>query len=75
MPVLSAEDALKLISHQQRYAGILKLVWSTSNRTDHIEACTRHGARHYFVKPDSMQGLVETVELISKLLPPVHVPD
>lgn len=57
MPILNAEQVLDKIG--QLPGGVIfpKVVWSSSNRPDHISACKSKGARHYFVKPNSFAQL------------------
>jgi CheY-like chemotaxis protein len=58
MPLLTGAQVLTAICKDPRFSAIPKFVWSTSNAKTHIKECMDNGATKYFVKPDSMQGLI-----------------
>lgn len=58
MPILGAIDVLNRIGNDSRYAGIPKVVWSTSGQQEHIDRCIEKGALHYFTKPSSPADLM-----------------
>jgi CheY-like chemotaxis protein len=67
MPILTAAEILEKLAGDIRYAGILKLVWSTSSRAEFVDRCLRHGASHYFTKPNSLHELEKIVDRITRV--------
>ena len=61
MPELNGSQLLAIISKQQRYEGIPKVVLSTSSAPFHVKECMQNGATDYFVKPDNMKELYSIV--------------
>jgi CheY-like chemotaxis protein len=57
MPILNAEQVLDKLEELPGGITFPKVVWSSSNRPDHISACKSKGANHYFVKPNSFAAL------------------
>jgi CheY-like chemotaxis protein len=57
MPELNGSQLLSIISKQERYNEIPKVVLSTSNAPFHIQECMKNGATQYFVKPDNLKEL------------------
>lgn len=51
MPILDGPGLLQALETDSRYKHIIKIMWSTSQRTKDMEDCRRHGASHYLVKP------------------------
>jgi CheY-like chemotaxis protein len=67
MPFLTAAEILERLAGDRRYADILKLVWSTSNRAEYVDRCVGHGASHYFAKPNSVHELENIVDRITRV--------
>lgn len=57
MPVMNGAEVLKLLCTEERYQGIPKIIWSTSNTQYHIKECKENGALDYLVKPGNMSEL------------------
>ena len=57
MPELTGSEVLALISKQQRYKSIPKIVFSTSSTAAYIKDCMKNGATEYVVKPNDMSAL------------------
>ena len=57
MPVMNADEILKSLGSLPRYKDIPKVVWSTSNQSQHIDACIKNGAAAYFTKPGTLDEL------------------
>jgi CheY-like chemotaxis protein len=57
MPELNGSQVLAKIGREQRYAGIPKLVLSTSSAPIHIHECMTNGASEYYVKPNNLREL------------------
>jgi CheY-like chemotaxis protein len=57
MPELSGAEVLQHIVHQQRYTGVPKVIWTTSNSPVHKEYCLSIGADDYLVKPDNIRDI------------------
>lgn len=57
MPELTGLEVLALLSKQQRYKSIPKIVLSTSSTTAYINDCMKNGATEYVVKPNDMSAL------------------
>jgi CheY-like chemotaxis protein len=53
MPELNGAEVLELLSQKPRYAGIPKLMLSTSFFKKHIDHCLKLGANGYLIKPDN----------------------
>lgn len=62
MPSATAADILESLAADPRYAGIPKVVWSTSGRAEYVDRCVQHGASQYFTKPNSLPELASIVE-------------
>ncbi|HVS97666.1 MAG TPA: response regulator [Puia sp.] len=67
MPFLTAADILERLAAEERYAGILKLVWSTCNRSEYVDRCVGHGASHYFAKPNNLCELDTIVDRVNRV--------
>jgi len=61
MPELNGSQLLSIISKQERYHNIPKVMLSTSSAPFHVEECMKNGATEYFVKPDNMKELYSIV--------------
>lgn len=61
MPELNGSQLLAIISKQERYNNIPKVVLSTSSAPFHVAECMQNGATEYFVKPDNMKELYAVV--------------
>jgi CheY-like chemotaxis protein len=57
MPELTGSEVLSIISKEERYQSIPKIILSTSNTSAYINECIKNGATEYLVKPDNMTGL------------------
>ena len=66
MPFLTAAEILERLAADKRYASVLKLVWSTSNRAEYVDRCVGHGASHYLAKPNSVHELDKIVDRINR---------
>jgi CheY-like chemotaxis protein len=66
MPFCTAADILEKLKAEPRYAGILKLVWSTSGRPEYVDRCVQHGASQYFTKPSSIPELDNIVDRMTR---------
>lgn len=62
MPFGTAADILERLSANPRYGGIVKLVWSTSGRSEYVDRCVQKGASQYFTKPVSLPELTHIVD-------------
>ena len=67
MPFLTAAEILERIADDMRYAGVLKLVWSTSSHPEYVDRCVGRGASHYFAKPNSVHELEGLVDRITRV--------
>ncbi|HEX2535930.1 MAG TPA: response regulator [Chitinophagaceae bacterium] len=59
MPELDGAQVLQVLNQDQRLQGIPKLVWSTSSSRAYKSICLELGARAYFEKPNTVNGLQE----------------
>lgn len=57
MPELTGAEVLQHIVQQQRYTGVPKVIWTTSNSPMHKEYCLSIGADDYLVKPDNIRDI------------------
>ena len=58
MPELTGAEILKEIKKEDRYAGIPKVIWSTSNSETFRRTCIEAGANEYLIKPSNVHDLV-----------------
>jgi CheY-like chemotaxis protein len=65
MRELNGSQVLAQIGREERYNGIPKIIFSTSNTSAYIHECLKNGAAEYLVKPNNMKDLVA---LASKML-------
>jgi CheY-like chemotaxis protein len=61
MPALNGAEILQEIKNQEKYAGIPKIIWSTSPSDMYRTKCMEAGADDYVIKPSSVNELLETV--------------
>jgi two-component system chemotaxis response regulator CheY len=59
IPEINGAKILEQLSLDEKYAGIPKIVWSTSNSELFRQNCLAHGATAYLVKPASIKGIHE----------------
>jgi CheY-like chemotaxis protein len=59
IPELNGAEILEQLKLHDRYAGIPKVVWSTSDSQLYRETCLSNGAKAYLVKPSSITGIAE----------------
>jgi CheY-like chemotaxis protein len=64
MPALTGEEILLELKNQSRYAGIPKIIWSTSHSDLYRKKCLEAGADDYIIKPASVKELLETIRYI-----------
>jgi CheY-like chemotaxis protein len=67
MPGLTGQEVLHKLQHDSRFAGIPKVVWSTSNNQEFIDKSLQSGAERYFTKPADMRGFDRMVDQITQL--------
>lgn len=68
MPLLNGVETLIRIKENERYAGIPKVVWSTSDRADHRKQCIETGAENYFLKPVNSNDLAKLARQMLEIL-------
>jgi CheY-like chemotaxis protein len=61
MPIFNAVEVLDRIGNIPQLRPIPKVVWSTSNQTEHVKLCMEKGAGFYFVKPTRTDELNKMV--------------
>ena len=54
MPILNGADILKELNNESRYAGIPRIIWSTSGSDTFINTCLALGASDYLIKPSNL---------------------
>lgn len=57
IPELNGAEILEQLTRADRYAGIPKVVWSTSDSELYRQNCLSFGASAYLVKPSSISGI------------------
>jgi CheY-like chemotaxis protein len=69
MPEMNGAQVLQMLTCDQRYHNIPKIILSTSSNPKYIQDCLHKGAKAYRVKPDNFSQLVtiakEMLELCS----------
>jgi CheY-like chemotaxis protein len=66
MPILNAAQVLDELNAKIRYAGLPKVVWSTSSNRKHVDECLSKGALGYYPKPNDVTELAAiTVSILS----------
>jgi CheY-like chemotaxis protein len=61
MPELNGAEILKELKKDSRYAGIPKIIWSTSQTDTYRKKCLESGADDYIIKPSKVNELIETI--------------
>lgn len=61
MPGLNGADILKAINCNEKYIGIPKILWSTSDSEKFRKFCLELGAQDYIIKPSSIRELERIV--------------
>jgi CheY-like chemotaxis protein len=67
MPILNAAQVLDELNANSRYAGLPKVVWSTSSNRKHVDECLSKGALGYFPKPNDVTELATITASILSL--------
>jgi CheY-like chemotaxis protein len=67
MPMLNAAQVLDELNANTRYAGLPKVVWSTSSNRKHADECLSKGALGYFPKPNDVTELAAITASILSL--------
>jgi two-component response regulator ARR-A family len=57
MPLMNAVETLETLKENMGYTGITKVVWSTSDQSEHKKRCLENGAIRYLVKPGNPTDL------------------
>ena len=68
MPLVTAPEILERLSNHPLYAAIVKVVWSSSERSKDMQDCLRLGATAYFKKPSTAKELDEIIRQIDAIL-------
>jgi DNA-binding response OmpR family regulator len=61
MPVLNGADILKELNNGSRYAGIPRIIWSTSGSETFKNTCLELGATDYIIKPSNLKEMKDIV--------------
>ena len=61
MPIKSGKECLEEIRAKDEFDDVPIVILSTSNQKADIEDCLKKGANHYFVKPESFEGMKSIV--------------
>ncbi|MES1217357.1 MAG: response regulator [Bacteroidota bacterium] len=62
MPGLNGADILKELNQETRYAGIPRIIWSTSNSNIFKNVCLELGATDYLIKPSSLKEMTGIIQ-------------
>jgi CheY-like chemotaxis protein len=62
MPDLSGADILEHLKDKKKYAGIPKIIWSTSGTETYRKKCLELGAEDYLIKPRKVSELIEAIK-------------
>ena len=62
MPELNGAEILKILSQDERFASIPKIIWSTSDAPVYKSICLEYGASDYLVKPSKIDALEDMVK-------------
>ena len=62
MPELNGADILENLKNNERYAGIPKIIWSTSGTETYRKKCLDLGAEDYIIKPARVSELVQAIK-------------
>ncbi|OLY92843.1 two-component system, chemotaxis family, response regulator CheY [Cnuella takakiae] len=57
LPKINGQQILSYLKNDERYDGVTKLVWSTSNAPHYVQCCLQEGAKAYLVKPTDLGGI------------------
>lgn len=57
LPEVDGAQLLEILSSNDRFHAVPKVVWSTSNSPHYKQICLSRGARQYFVKPNDISGI------------------
>ncbi len=61
MPELNGAEVIKILSSNERYSNLPKIVFSTSDSPKYIDHCLSVGANEYMVKPSTIDGIKEAI--------------
>ena len=61
MPVLNGADILKELNNESRYAGIPRIIWSTSGSETFKNTCLELGANDYLIKPSNLKEMADII--------------
>ncbi len=61
MPELNGAEVIKILSSNERYRNLPKIVFSTSDSPKYIDHCLSVGANEYMVKPSTIDGIKEAI--------------
>jgi CheY-like chemotaxis protein len=61
MPALNGADILKELNNESRYAGIPRIIWSTSGSDTFKNICLGLGAADYLIKPSNLKEMKDIV--------------
>jgi CheY-like chemotaxis protein len=64
MPCKSGKECLVEIRAKDDFKEVLVVILSTSSQSADIDFCLKKGANHYFVKPQSFEGMKSIVAKI-----------
>ncbi len=62
MSDMDGTDVLKRIAGVERYGGMTKIVWSTSDSQQYQDSCLANGAHYYFKKPSTFPEVISMAE-------------
>jgi CheY-like chemotaxis protein len=65
---MNGYQILTLLAEKERYRGIPKIIWSTSNSSFFEKECLAIGASGYFVKPVDLSGYESFAKTIIEFL-------
>jgi DNA-binding response OmpR family regulator len=61
MPILNGADILKELNNESRFAGIPRIIWSTSGSETYKNICLDLGAADYIIKPSNLKEMAGIV--------------
>ena len=68
IPEINGAEILAQLNQNNRYAGINKIIWSTSGSDRFKKSCLDLGAKDYLIKPTSLSGIKEIAEKFVQLV-------